>query len=167
MNVKAIVFDWGDTLMRDFPFPGAMKDWPVISVIPQAAKVLAELRNSYVLAVGSNAGDSSSRDIKEALDRGGIGHSLHHVFSSKDIGYEKPHLKFFQFIQEQLQLQPWEILMVGNNCLKDIQGPKQAGWRTVWFNENNETTTECGEADATIFHLSALPHLLINEMDHE
>ena len=60
MKIKAIVFDWGDTVMRDFPFEGAMKDWPFVAAIPGIEDALAELKKKYTLVLGSNAGDSGT-----------------------------------------------------------------------------------------------------------
>ena len=68
MEIKAIVFDWGDTVMRDFPFEGAMKDWPFVAAIPGIEDTLAELKKKYILVMGSNArAFQFSKDICEAL----------------------------------------------------------------------------------------------------
>lgn len=167
MEIKAIVFDWGDTVMRDFPFEGAMKDWPFVSAIPGIDQVLEELKKKYIMVMGSNAGDSSSSDIGEALKKVNLYHHFHHVFSSKDLGYEKPHMQFFKSIEKELELEESEILMVGNNCKKDIIGAKQAGWSSVWFNENENEMYDCEQADAIFFHMSALIEIIENIADNE
>jgi len=92
MAIKALVFDWGDTIMRDLPFEGAMKDWPFVSLFSGVEEILDHLKEDYLLVLASNAGDSSSNDIIKALKRVGVDHYFHHVFSSRDIGYEKPQL---------------------------------------------------------------------------
>jgi FMN phosphatase YigB (HAD superfamily) len=50
--------------------------------------------------------------------------------------------------------------MIGNNCQKDIIGAKKAGWNTIWFNENEAQTTECKEADMSLFFMGALEELI-------
>lgn len=162
MAIKAIVFDWGDTIMRDFPFEGAMKDWPFVSVLSGAKEILAELKKKYILVLGSNAGDSSSTDIIDALKRENLDPYFHHVFSSKDLGFEKPHIQFFKKIEQELKLEESELLMIGNNCEKDIQGAQRAGWTSIWFNENESSAVECIRADATVFHMSALLEVIEN-----
>ena len=162
MTIKALVFDWGDTIMRDLPFEGAMKDWPIVSLVPEADEILSQLKEDYLLVLGSNAGDSSSRNIHEALKRVGVDHYFHHVFSSSDIGYEKPHPKFFHYIQKELNIEASELVMIGNSCKKDIRGAKSAAWKTIWFNENNESLQECEQADATIYHMGAILEIIEN-----
>lgn len=162
MAIKALVFDWGDTIMRDLPFEGAMKDWPFVFLIPEVEDILSQLKEDYLLVLASNANDSSSDDIIDALKRVGVAHYFHHVFSSSDIGYEKPYAKFFQYIQQELKLEESELVMIGNNCEKDIEGAKSVAWKTIWFNENKESQQECEQADATVFHLSALLEIIEN-----
>lgn len=167
MEIKYIVFDWGDTLMRDLSFPGPMKDWPEVFLIPDIEISLKELQNNFKLYVGSNAGDSVSADIEKALQRTGILKYFDKVFSSKDIGYEKPHIKFFENIRSELKADPEEVLMIGNSCKKDIEGAKQDGWNTIWFNESQEPGENCEHADAIIYHMSQLTELvhILNQRD--
>ncbi|NLE77029.1 MAG: HAD family hydrolase, partial [Chloroflexi bacterium] len=45
MPLQAILFDWGDTLMQDFPqFPGPMAQWPRVAAMPGALEALAALQ---------------------------------------------------------------------------------------------------------------------------
>ena len=162
MAIKAVVFDWGDTIMRELPFEGAMKNWPFVSLVPEADRILRILKEKYLVIMASNAGDSSTEDIIEALKRVGVDSYFHQVFSSKDIGYEKPHPQFFHYIQEELKLEEYELVMIGNSCEKDIRGAKSVNWRTIWFNENNEYKRECEQADATVYHLSGLLEIIEN-----
>ena len=162
MAIKALIFDWGDTIMRDLPFEGAMKDWPFVFLIPEVKDVLSQLKEKYLLVLASNADDSSSNDIIEALKRVGVAHYFHQVFSSSDVGYEKPHPNFFQYIQQELKLEESELVMIGNSCEKDIYGAKSVEWKTIWFNENKESQQECEQADATVYHLSALLEIIEN-----
>lgn len=167
MATKAIVFDWGDTVMRDFPFPGPMKSWPFVSIIPGIEEVLGDLMIEYQIVLASNAGDSTSLDIIDALDRVGLSQYFHHVFSSKDLGYEKPDIRFFQAIENELSLSGNELIMVGNNCEKDIKGAHQVKWKCVWFNDDQKNTKECTEADATVFYMASLPQLIKILLDNE
>jgi len=65
-----LLFDWGDTLMRDFKeYTGPMKDWPRLEVVPGAAEMLARLHPDWMLALATNADVSSEVDIRLALQR--------------------------------------------------------------------------------------------------
>ncbi len=162
MAIKAVVFDWGDTIMRDFPFKGAMKDWPFVSLVSGVEEILSQLQKDYIIVMASNAGDSSSQDIIDALKRVGVAQYFHYVFSSSDIGFEKPHPQFFQYIQKELKLGESELVMIGNSCEKDIEGAKSVAWNTIWFNEDNKSQQECEQADASVYHLSALIEIIEN-----
>ena len=65
-----ILFDWGDTLMRDFrEFSGPMASWPEVRALPGAGEVLSALRPHWRLALATNAADSSEAEIRDALER--------------------------------------------------------------------------------------------------
>lgn len=160
MAIKHIVFDWGDTLMRDLPFAGSMKEWPAVFLIPDIDLALNALQDNYQLYVGSNAGDSVSGDIESALKRVGIGKYFERIFSSKDIGYEKPDPRFFETIRYELKALPEEILMIGNSCEKDMKGANTDGWFTIWFNENQLSHEICKCSNAAIYHMSQVVELI-------
>lgn len=164
MAIKHIVFDWGDTLMRDLSFTGAMKDWPEVFLIPDIELALRALQNDFNLYVGSNAGDSVSDDIEKALYRVEILKYFTRVFSSKDIGYEKPHPLFFESIRKEIGCNSEELLMIGNSCTKDIEGARRDHWFTIWFNENQQYNELCEFADASIYQMSQLEEL-VNELN--
>lgn len=160
MAIKYLIFDWGDTLMRDLSFEGPMKDWPVVYPIPDIEIALKELAKDFCLCVASNAGDSHSEDIGLALDRVDIRKYFKFIFSSKDIGYEKPNLLFFSEIRTLLNAKPEELVMIGNSCAKDIKGAKLDHWYTIWFNENQNNPEICSVADASFYHFSQFVELV-------
>ena len=59
-HVKAVVCDWGDTLMRVFEFQGPMAYWPHVALVPGVAEALEQLAGQVTLCVASNAGDSDA-----------------------------------------------------------------------------------------------------------
>ena len=66
-KITTLVFDWGNTLMKELPFPGAMVDWPVVGTVPGAEQALRTLKGSYQLVVASNATMSSAAQIEAAF----------------------------------------------------------------------------------------------------
>jgi putative hydrolase of the HAD superfamily len=137
-EIKSIIFDWGDTLMRDFDFKGPMYCWSHIEVIPDVKNVLCELRKKYTLAVASNAGESNNKLMISALTRGEINQYFTYFFTSTELGFEKPDLRFFQKILEEVNCLPDQCIMVGNDYEKDIIPAKSLGMKTILFDEKNQ-----------------------------
>jgi len=105
--VKAIIFDWGDTLMRDFKqYSGPMAYWEKVELIEGAEHLLKSLSQNYVLCVATNAGDSDTSLMIKALERGNIHHYFKYFFSSKDLGYSKPNPLFFKTIASYMNFAP-------------------------------------------------------------
>jgi putative hydrolase of the HAD superfamily len=155
-----LLFDWGDTLMRDFKeFNSPMKDWPRLEAVPGAAEMLAILRPDWTLALATNAEDSTEADIRAALQRVGLDQFLDRVYCFKMIGHKKPSFEFFQYILDDLNLSPRFLCMVGDNYHADVLGANACGIRAIWFNEHSLIVRK-GELHRTIHTLRALPHSL-------
>jgi HAD superfamily hydrolase (TIGR01549 family) len=154
--VKAIIFDWGNTLMRDFTeYPGPMAYWEKIEVIEGVESLLKSLQQNYILCVATNAGDSDTSLMIKALERGNIKQYFNYFFSSKDLGYAKPDPMFFKTIADKMKVIPQECLMIGNDYNKDIEGALSIGMKTIHF---NETKTELNntKADFTVSKINQL-----------
>ncbi|MDD4847240.1 MAG: HAD-IA family hydrolase [Bacteroidales bacterium] len=134
--MKAIIFDWGDTVMRDFPEkPGPMYTWDTVLWIPGMKNVLESLKNNYTLIIATNAGESDTDAMKRALRRIDAEKYFRYFYSSKDLGVEKPDKRFFINIATEVGIDPEDMMMVGNSYEKDIIGASIAGMKTVFFNE--------------------------------
>ena len=155
-----LLFDWGDTLMRDFKeFSGPMKDWPRVETLPGAADMLAVLHPDWTLAVATNAEDSAEADIRAALQRVELDRWLDRVYCFKNIGYKKPSREFYQYILDDLKLSARSVFMVGDNLAADVLGANACGIRAIWFNPHSLVIRK-GDLHRTIHTLAALPALL-------
>jgi putative hydrolase of the HAD superfamily len=156
-----VLFDWGDTLMRDFPeFMGPMVGWPRVEVRAHAAESLAALRaRGWLLALATSAADSAERDIWAALRRGGLDRLLDRVYCFRTVGSRKPSRAFFDFIVRDLDHPRSEIVMVGDDLAADVLGANAAGIRAVWVAGGGEAQ-RTGAMHRTIRDLSELPALL-------
>jgi putative hydrolase of the HAD superfamily len=133
--VSALVFDWGDTLMRVFPeYNGAMVDWPQVAAVDGAGKALEQLHGHFRLFVATNAAESSARQVCEALERVNLAQFFERVFTMHELGSRKPDPAFFQTLSEQIGVLPQDCVMVGDDLQVDVLGALSAGWRTVWLN---------------------------------
>jgi putative hydrolase of the HAD superfamily len=132
-----VLFDWGDTLMRDFPeYRGPMAGWPAVELMPHAAEALSDLKSAgWSTALATNAQDSSESQIREALERGGISHLIDRVYCLGNTGAAKPDVLFFEHILNDLGLVPERLIMVGDDYGKDVRGALDAGLRAVWLRE--------------------------------
>ncbi|KOE91138.1 hypothetical protein ACS91_07585, partial [Vibrio parahaemolyticus] len=62
---KVYLFDWGDTLMIDFPDQiGKMCDWVNVQAVNGALQTLEALSKQNQIYVATNAADSTESDIK-------------------------------------------------------------------------------------------------------
>lgn len=153
--ISALIFDWGDTVMRDYNLPGLMAAWDKVAYIPGAQKVLESLSGKFTCIIATSANHSGTNEMIDALKRVGADKYFHHFFSSKDLGYQKPDLRFFSSIVEKLGLQPENCVMIGNLYEKDIVGAKLAGMQTILFDEKQQNHN-FPDADVVIYHLDEL-----------
>jgi putative hydrolase of the HAD superfamily len=163
-ELKAVFFDWGDTIMVNYPeYEGPMASWPVVSAVPGAPEALRALSSRYVLGLLTNAGISDTRLVRLALARLELEDLFGVVLTSQDLGAKKPDLVFFTRALEAVGCLPCEAVMVGDNYEVDIRGAKAAGLRTVWYNPTRAVTPAGQEHhDAVISHLADLPGALVD-----
>jgi len=157
---RCLLFDGGDTLMRDFPsYTGPMKDWPSVEAMPGALETLTALHATWTLATATNADISTEDDIWAALRRVGLDQVMDKIYCPKNVGYRKPSPKFFQHILSDLRLNPDQVLMVGDSFEIDVLGANRSGIDAIWFNWKTTEIRE-NERHRTIHELRELPELL-------
>jgi len=131
-NVKFLLFDWGDTLMVDYPdCCGAMVTWDVVSPMPEVTETLPEIAKHFPCAVASNAVESNAELMKRAFRRIQIDNYFSLFITSKELGAVKPERDFFERIANTLHLETTQMCMIGNDYNKDIVGAKNVGMKTV------------------------------------
>jgi len=136
---KIILFDWGDTLMRDFPNQtGKMYTWQKVEAMPNSINVLKELFLSFDCYVATNAKESNKEDILKALRRVGLDKYFKGIFCYREIGYEKSSEKYFNTIIEKLAVSVTSITMVGDNLKLDIEGAQNAGINAILYDPDGK-----------------------------
>jgi putative hydrolase of the HAD superfamily len=152
-EIKAILFDWGDTLMVDYPqFEGKMCNWPKVAAVEGAKETLIRLSKQYHLYLATNAQDSTLIEIESALQRVDLLAPLTGVFCKSELGVDKKSPEFYPTIVKRLGLPPSNILMVGDSIIKDITPAKQAGLQTVWLTQSGSHS----DADTVCTDLTTL-----------
>ena len=76
---------------------------------------------------------------------------------SSDVPYRKPHVSIFNMAANYLQLEPKEILFVGDSLAHDIAGAQNAGMQAAWINRNGKKLSEGIHPD---FEVCVLTNLL-------
>ena len=162
--IRALIFDWGDTVMRVFPeFSGPMAHWPRVEAVHGIELALGAVRQSYRVVLASNAADSGPNLVRDALERVGLEKYFDDVFTARDLGAGKPDPVFFRAVLRKLDCAPDEVVLVGDHFEADISGAKKAGLWTVWFNPTSKAPPKDGEnmADVTIRKYSELENALM------
>jgi putative hydrolase of the HAD superfamily len=133
-KTKAIIFDWGDTVMRDFPaYPGPMAYWPEVEAVAGIETALQQLRKDFICCLASNAVDSDADLVGLALSRVNLRQYFQYLFTSRELGFKKPDPAFYRELLRMMNLQPEDCIAVGNDYEKDILQAKLIGMHTVWF----------------------------------
>jgi HAD superfamily hydrolase (TIGR01509 family) len=155
-----LLFDWGDTLMRDDPSAdGPMVSWPEVEIIPDAIEVLTGLRSKWRIAIATNAAASDEPEIWAALRRVDLDRLIEKIYCYRKVGHKKPSREFFTYILKDLDLTVNEVVMVGDSFETDVLGANQVGIRAVWLNERSGDVHN-GDMYRTIQNLRALPQVL-------
>jgi FMN phosphatase YigB (HAD superfamily) len=157
---RALLLDWGNTLMREFPeYQGPMLGWPRIELLPHVREVLSQLHPDYLLVIASNAAESDEAAIWGVMERAGLADFIDRAYCFKNVGYKKPAPEFFQFILEDLDLEPGQAIMVGDDFAADVLGASRAGLRAIWLNERTDEF-RTGPLYQTIHDFGELPGAL-------
>ncbi len=160
-SLTTIVFDWGNTLMKELPYSGPMVDWPIVEAVPGALTTLQVLKQHYQLVIATNAAQSTANHVETALARVGMAGLMDEIFTSNELESQKPESGFFTGICDRLGTQPTQMLMVGDTWKVDIAGANQSGWSAAWY---NPTCTTCPglwpNHQIEIRHMADLPKRL-------
>lgn len=128
------------------------------TLVPDSKETLEALRSKgYRLFAASNSFGHLQRSRllhAEVLDY------FEKTFISMDIGYDKPDIRFFQHALAEVNLQPSEVLMVGDSMTTDILGAQAAGIDTCFFDRRPEEAKDTSVATFTIHALRELPEII-------
>ena len=139
MNIY--LFDWGDTLMVDFPgVIGKMCDWEVVKAISGAKEVLEVLSKHSKIYVATGAADSTELEIKLSFERVGLSQFISGYFCKANLGLSKGSPEFLEAILAKLNTPATNVAMVGDNFEKDIKPAITVGIKPIWFTQNNIET---------------------------
>ncbi|HKU51374.1 MAG TPA: HAD family hydrolase [Nitrospira sp.] len=158
LRYPTILFDWGDTVMRDDPASMIpMVEWETVEIIEGIDGVLTYLQASgrrMVLATSASISDEGQ--IRRALARGGLDIYFSHIYCFKNTNLSKGE-EFYRHILKDLGRSASEALMVGDGFEKDVLAANAMGMYAVWFNARSQ------ELRTNDFHITvhAMEDLLV------
>jgi putative hydrolase of the HAD superfamily len=153
--IKVYLFDWGDTLMVDFPnVAGKMCDWETVASVSGAKETLEALSEYSQIYIATGAEDSTELDIKQAFARVGLDKLISGYFCKANVGFSKGTPEFLNAILEKLDVPSANVAMVGDNFEKDIKPAIFAGIQAFWYTGNNIESAPINVK--VIKHLTAL-----------
>jgi len=118
-----------------------------VELFPGVHKILAELSARLPMVAISN-GNACIKTI-------GIERYFQWAINTSDTGKPKPDSSMFLLACEKLAIQPEQLLHIGDNLEKDINGAFKAGCPSIWFNHRQLRVTN-HKADGVIENLSEL-----------
>ncbi len=90
-----------------------------------------------IYLVSNGVGEVQSPRLKKS----GINKFLDGIYISEIVGYAKPNIEFFNPVLKEINTPKEDIVIVGDSLTSDIQGGKNVGITTVWYNHENEEST--------------------------
>jgi FMN phosphatase YigB (HAD superfamily) len=139
LRYPIILFDWGDTVMRDDPEQTTpMVEWETVEVIDGIADVLAYLHSSgRQIGLATSADVSDETQIRGALARVGLDRFFSYIYCFKTTNLQKGDA-FYRHILSDLNISHSDALMVGDHFEKDVKVPNRMGIFAMWFNPRSD-----------------------------
>jgi len=156
LRYPTVLFDWGDTIMRDHPeLTTPMVEWETVEVVGGIAEVLEYVHASgrrIVLATSASISDEGQ--IRGALARGGLDMYFSHIYCFKNTNLSKGEA-FYRHILNDLGISASDALMVGDDFEKDVQAANAVGIFAVWFHPGSDEIRK-SDVSVTVHSLQAL-----------
>jgi putative hydrolase of the HAD superfamily len=139
LRYPTVLFDWGDTVMRDDPtLTIPMVEWQTVEVIDGITEVLDYLHSSGRRIILATSADISDEDqIRRALRRAGLDTYFSHIYSFKNTLLPKGEA-FYRHILSDLGIPASDALMVGDHFEKDVCAANAADIFAIWFNPESQ-----------------------------
>ncbi len=121
----------------------------------EIVKSLRGRAGQYVVSNGTVEAQSKK------LRMSGLGEFMDGIFLSEHIGVEKPDVKFFNRVFEEINAaDKSNIVIVGDSLTSDIQGGNNAGIRTCWYNPQKNKAPDKYRIDWDISDLHQIYEIL-------
>lgn len=125
-----------------------------LQLYPGVEETIRQLHRDYRLAIVSDAQTAYALPELNAVGLSGL---FDPIIVSGDLGYRKPDERVFTAALDAMDLQPSEVLYVGNDMYCDVHGAQRIGIKTVFFKSNQGHHEMDGvKPDYIIYHFPEL-----------
>lgn len=124
-----------------------------------AEEVIEQLSKHFKIYIATNGMVKTQRQRLAATS---FESYITRMFVSEETNYQKPQKQFFEYIWNNLNIEPSECLMIGDSYSADMMGGYYAGIDTCWYNPNMKEIQGDHEPTYTISSLYQLVDLLIS-----
>ena len=108
-------------------------------VVPGAMEVCRKLKGTYKLYVITN-GVATTQHSR--LSGSGFEALMDGIFISDEIGYDKPDVRFFEYVQDHIEgFEKQKALVIGDSLFSDIRGGVDFGLDTCYLNAYHKSNT--------------------------
>ncbi|MFT6913761.1 MAG: FMN phosphatase YigB (HAD superfamily) [Motiliproteus sp.] len=137
--IDVYLFDWGDTLMVDFPgASGKMCDWETVAAVEGAREALEHLSPRARIYIATGAANSSEPDIKKAFERVGLSQFISGYFCEANVGISKGTPEFLPAVLSKIEAPIERVAMVGDSLIKDIEPATAVGIKPIWLSNSSD-----------------------------
>ena len=126
--------------------------------MPEAYETVKKLHPQYKQYIVTNGVKELQR---KKIAKAHIEEFFDGIFISDEIGYEKPHIEFFNYVFDRIPTKnPDEVIIIGDSLTSDIAGGIRAGIHTCWYHPSNEENHSDVKPEFTITSHLAFQELL-------
>jgi HAD superfamily hydrolase (TIGR01509 family) len=136
MRIEALIFDLGDTLIKQVIDSEHSLDKLNVELLPGVKPVLRKLHENYRIGLLTNTIQTGTVQIRRVLQKLSISSCLDVIVSSYDVGFDKPDERIFLKALEELGVSAQNTVMIGNDRNQDIEPAKRLGIRTGYFSKS-------------------------------
>lgn len=131
-------------------------------LFPDVIPCLTALKEKGIQLIAASGGTAAKKE--KLLSDTGVREYFSQVFGADDVGFQKQDVRFWETILPQIDAEPENIMVVGNQINDDIMHPQALGASTVLITRPEILKKNLGpknvHADHTIDDLAALLELL-------
>ena len=126
--------------------------------MPEAYETVKKLHPKYKQYIVTNGVKELQR---KKIAKAHIEEFFDGIFISDEIGYEKPHIEFFNYVFDRIPTKnPDEVIIIGDSLTSDIAGGIRAGIHTCWYHPSNEENHSDVKPEFTVTSHLAFQELL-------
>ena len=126
--------------------------------MPEAYETVKKLHPEYKQYIVTNGVKKLQR---KKIAKAHIEEFFDGIFISDEIGYEKPHIEFFNYVFDKIPTKnPDEVIIIGDSLTSDIAGGIRAGIHTCWYHPSNEENHSDVKPEFTVTSHLAFQELL-------